>query len=120
MVAAGESIGYGCQHIVERNTRIAVLPIGYADGIPRNLGNKRGCVLLHGQRAPIIGSVCMDQLMVDVTDIPAIECADIATLIGRDGEEEILADDVAATAGTIPNEILSRLSNRLERVFIAP
>jgi serine/alanine racemase len=119
MVAAGESIGYGCQHIVERNTRIAILPIGYADGIPRNLGNNRGCVLLHGLRAPIIGSICMDQLMVDITDIPAIECEDIATLIGRDGEEEILADDVASTAGTIPNEILSRLSNRLERVFIA-
>ncbi len=119
MVPAGESVGYGCQHIVERETRIAILPIGYADGIPRNLGNKRGCVLLHGLRAPIIGSVCMDQLMLDVTDIPDVACGDVATMIGRDGEEEILAEDVAMSAGTITNEILSRFSNRLERVFIS-
>ena len=100
-VAAGESIGYGRQNIVERDTRVAILPIGYADGIPRSLGNKRGCALLHGLRAPIIGSICMDQLMADVTDIPDAKCGDIATLIGCDGEEQILAQDIASSADTI-------------------
>ncbi len=119
-VATGESIGYGCQHIVERNTRIAVLPIGYADGLPRSLGGGNGCVLLHGRRAPILGSICMDQLMADVTDIPDVECGDVATFIGRDGKEEILAQDIASGTNTITNEILSRLSNRLDRVYILP
>ncbi len=118
-VAAGESIGYGCEHIVERNTRIAILPIGYADGIPRMLGNKRGCVLLHGVRTPIVGSICMDQLMIDVTDIPDAECGDTATLIGHDGKEQILAEELAAGADTITNEILSRISGRIERIYIS-
>ena len=118
-VSAGETVGYGCGHIAERDTCVAILPIGYADGLPRSLGNGQGCVLLHGCRAPIIGSVCMDQLMVDVTDIPAVDCNDVATLIGCDGGKEILAEDVAVSAGTITNEILSRLGNRLERVFIS-
>lgn len=117
-VAAGESVGYGCDYMVKRDTRIAVLPIGYADGLPRNLGSGRGCGLLHGHRAPIIGTICMDQLMIDVTDISDIKRGDVATLIGRDGEEEILAEDVAANADTITNEILSRLGNRLERIYI--
>ena len=119
MVARGEHIGYGSAPIAKRDTRIAVLPIGYADGLPRSLGNDHGCVLLHGRRAPIISSVCMDQLMVDITDIPGVKRGDIATLIGRDGGEEILAEDVAASAGTITNEILSRLGTRLERVYIS-
>ena len=117
-ISAGESVGYGRQFVAERDTRIAVLPIGYADGIPRNLGNEQGCVLLHGCRAPIIGGICMDQLMVDVTDIPNIKCGDTATLIGCDGTDEITVKEVAENAGTIPNELFSRLSSRLERIFI--
>jgi serine/alanine racemase len=73
---------------------------------------------MHGCRAPIIGSVCMDQLMVDVTDIPDVKRGDTVTLIGRDGAEEITAGEVAEAANTIPNDILSRLGGRLERVFI--
>jgi len=117
-IAAGESVGYGRRFTAGRNTRIAVLPIGYADGIPRNLGNKQSFILLHGRRAPIIGSICMDQLMVDVTNIPNIKCGDTATLIGCDGTDEITVKEIAANAGTIPNELLSRLSNRLERIYI--
>ena len=117
-IAAGESVGYGRRFIAGRDTRIAVLPIGYADGIPRNLGNKQGCVLLHGCRAPIIGNICMDQLMVEVTEIPNIKRGDTATLIGCDDTDEITAKEIAANAGTIPNELLSRLSSRLERIFI--
>ena len=117
-VAAGESVGYGVEYILKRDTRIAVLPIGYADGLPRCLGNGRGSVLLHGSRAPIIGSICMDQLMADVSHIPDAKCGDVATLIGCDGEDQILAEDIAASTHTITNEVLSRLGNRLERVFV--
>ncbi len=118
-ITAGESVGYGRQFIAERDTRVAVLPIGYADGIPRSLGNRQGSVLLHGRRASIIGSICMDQLMADVTDIPNVTCGDVATLMGCDGTDEISAEEVALHAGTIANDILSGLSHRLERVFSA-
>lgn len=116
-VHSGESVGYGRQFITGRETRIAVLPIGYGDGVPRDLSCGRGRVLIRGCRAPIIGWICMNQLMADVTDIPAAEQGDIATLIGRDGPEEISAEQMAAGAGTITNELLSRLSGGLERVF---
>ncbi len=119
MVAAGEGVGYGCQNVMKRDTRVAILPIGYADGLPRNLGSEQGCVLLHGRRAPIIGCICMDQLMVDVTDNPEVTCGNIATLIGCDGGDEILAEELAVRAQTITNDILSRLGSRLERVFIS-
>jgi len=115
-IAAGESVGYSRHFVSERNTYIAVISIGYADGMPRR--NRRGCALLHGRRAPIIGTICMDQLMVDVTDIPGVTRGDIATLIGCDGGEEISAEEVATNADTITNDLLSGLSNRLERVFI--
>jgi alanine racemase len=117
-IAAGESVGYGRQFIAGRDTRVAVLPIGYSDGVPRDFGSKQGCILLHGCRAPIVGRICMDQMMVDVTDIPDVKRGDTVTLIGRDGTDEISAEEIAANAGTIPNELLSRLSSRLERIFI--
>ena len=116
-VAAGESIGYGRQFITERDTRIAVLPIGYGDGVPRSLSGGKGHALIHGCPAPIIGRVCMDQLMVDVTELPGVERGDVATLIGRDGSAEITVEQAAADAGTIANELLSRLGSRVERVF---
>lgn len=117
-VAAGEDAGYGRDFHVMRDSRIAVLPIGYADGLPRNLSGGSGSVLLHGLRAPIIGRICMDQLLIDVTDIPEAKPGDIATLIGADGKEEILAVNVAKNAGSITNELLSRLGTRLERIYI--
>lgn len=117
-VAAGESVGYGRDFIIRKESRIAVLPVGYADGLPRNLSYGSGSVLLHGHRAPIIGRICMDQLLIDVTDIPEVKPGDVATLIGADGQEEILATSVAKSAGSITNELFSRIGARLERIYI--
>ena len=116
-IAAGESVGYARAFVAQRDTLMAVLAIGYADGVPRSLC-ENGEVLLRGQRAVIIGTICMDQLMVDVTDIQGVQRGDIATLIGQDGREEISAVEAAKKAETIPNELLSRLSSRLERVVL--
>jgi len=95
--------------------KIAVLAIGYADGLPRELSCGVGHVLIDGKDAPVVGNICMDQTMVDVTDIEDVRQGDVAVVIGRDGGAEISAYDIAAQAGTIPNEILSRLGSRLER-----
>lgn len=97
-------------------TQIAVAAIGYADGIPRALSGG-GHALVRGRRAPVIGRVCMDQLLLDVSEISSVSPGDVAVLIGRDGGEEILASDVADQTGTISNEILSRLGKRLGRVI---
>ncbi|MPN34879.1 Alanine racemase 1 [bioreactor metagenome] len=88
-----------------------------ADGVSRSLSAGKGSVLIKGRRAPIAGRICMDQLMVDVTGIPDVKRGDVVTLIGRDGSEEIRAEQAAADAGTITNELLGRLGSRLERVF---
>lgn len=117
-VPAGESAGYGRLFIAQRETRLAVVTIGYADGVPRSLSCGKGSVLLRGRSAPIVGSVCMDQLTVDVTDIPDVERGDTATLIGRDGPAEITAAQAAMDAGTIPNELLCCLGGRLERAYL--
>ena len=117
-ITAGEGVSYGRQFMAQRDTRVAVISIGYADGLPRNLSYEKAYVLIRGCRAPIIGRICMDQLTVDITDIPVVKRGDIATLIGKDGSEKITAEQVAANAGTITNELLSRLGTRLERIFI--
>jgi serine/alanine racemase len=117
-IAAGEGASYGRDFHVKKNSRVAVLPIGYADGLPRSLSDGSGSVLLHGLRVPIIGRICMDQLLIDVTDIGEVKQGDVATLIGVDGEEEILATDVAKSAGSITNELFSRLGARIERIYI--
>lgn len=110
-----ESLGYGRTFIAETPMKIAGISVGYADGVPRDLTG--GYVLINGKRAPIIGRICMDQLTVDVSEIPEVRQGDIATIIGRDGEEVITAEQVAGWSGTIANEILSRLGNRLERIY---
>lgn len=112
-IAKGETAGYGRAFTAQRDTKIAVISIGYADGVPRNLSSGNGSVLLNGQKAPIVGRICMDQLTVDATDIPDVRPGMTATLIGRDGDQEITVTDVADAAGTITNEILSRLGHRL-------
>lgn len=112
-IRAGESVGYGRAFTAERDSLIAVLPIGYADGVPGNLSDGNGVVLIRGKRAPIVGKICMDQLFADVTDIPHVERGDTAVLIGRDAAEELTAPDVAEAAGSISNELLSRLGSRL-------
>ena len=103
-VPPGEGAGYGLAFRARRSTRLAVVAIGYADGWPRAAGEGRGHVLLHGRRAPVVGRVCMDQLLVDATDTGAA-VGDVATLIGADGPERITAEEAAEAAGTIANEL---------------
>ncbi len=114
-VSALETVGYGRTYRAPSPRKIAVLSIGYADGIPRSLSGK-GYVLLHGKKAPVAGRICMDQMTVDVTGIPETACGDTAVLIGQSGNRRILAEDLAGWAGTITNELLSRLGPRLPRL----
>ncbi|WP_420329396.1 serine racemase VanT catalytic subunit [Paenibacillus gorillae] len=118
-VQAGESIGYGGDYFTPRNCRIATLSIGYADGIAREYAERGGYVLINGQQARIVGKICMDQLMVDVTDIEGVEQGDIVTLIGRDGDGVITAAQIADRLGTLTNEVLVSLGSRVERVYVS-
>ncbi|MBP8640308.1 MAG: serine racemase VanT catalytic subunit [Oscillospiraceae bacterium] len=115
-LAGGEFSGYGLAFEAPVNMKIAVLSIGYADGIPRNLSCGKGYVLLSGKRAPIIGRICMDQMTVDVSGIPKVKANDVAVIIGESENEIITVGDIALQSGTISNEILSRLGGRLGRV----
>jgi alanine racemase len=115
-VAPGEGVSYGLTWRAERSSKVALIPVGYADGWRRGLGNE-GHVLVHGQRCPMVGRVCMDQFLVDVTDVPGVVEGDIATLIGRDGQDAISASDVAAEAGTISWDVLASLQPRLPRFY---
>lgn len=117
-VFQGEGAGYALQFRAKRSSRLAVAAIGYGDGLPGALGCGIGAALVNGVRVPIAGRVCMDQVLLDVTDAPHVAPGDTAVFIGRDGGEEITAADVAAQAGTIANEVLSRLGARLERVMV--
>ncbi len=112
---AGEGLGYGQAFTAQRESRIAVLAIGYGDGIPRSLSCGAGQVQLGGGWAPVVGRICMDQMMVDVTDLPTVGVGDIATLIAGDGASPISAPFVAEAAGSISNELLCRLGVRLCR-----
>ena len=113
----GEALGYGLIYKAGKEMQIATVAVGYADGIPRELSNK-GFVLINGQKAAIVGRVCMDQLMVDVTDIKGVSCGDEAIFIGKSRNSEIMAADLADSINTISNEILSQLGSRLGRVSI--
>ena len=115
-VPAGTPVSYGCTYVTERDSVIATLQAGYADGVPRLLSGK-GDVLIRGMRAPIAGRVCMDQMMADVTDIPGVQVGDTATVMGRDGDEMISADEIAALAETIGYEIVCGISKRVPRVY---
>ncbi len=115
-VEPGRTISYGRTHRVKKKTRIATLPIGYGDGFSRAHSN-RGEVLIRGRRAPIVGIVTMDQLMVDVGGIAGVEVGDEAVLIGSQGEERITAEEAAARIGTISYEVLSQLGKRVSRVY---
>lgn len=113
-IGAGETVGYGRTFTAARDTRVATLPIGYGDGYPRILGN-RADVLVCGKRAPVIGRVCMDMLMVDVTDVPEADMADDFVLLGAQGNERITPDELAEHAQTIPYEIMLGFSPRVRR-----
>ena len=115
-VAPGYEVGYGGTWRAERPFRIATIPAGYGDGYPRGLSNK-GYVLIHGKRAPIAGRICMDQVMVDVTDIPEASDYDEVTLIGRDGDEEITVESLAEMYGGFNYEIVSCFTKRVPRVY---
>ena len=112
-IKKGESVGYSRSFVANRDSLIALLPVGYADGYPRNLSCGKSYVLINGHQAPVVGKICMDQLEVDVTDIPNVKTGSIATLIGKDGKEEITAPMVAESAESITNELLSRMGHRL-------
>lgn len=115
-IACGESVGYSRTFVAQEPTRVALLPLGYGDGYPRVLSNHAD-VLVHGRRCPVLGRVSMDCIVVDVGAVPQVQIGDEAVLLGRQGEEEITAGELAERAGTIVQEIVSRMSTRLPRVF---
>jgi alanine racemase len=117
-IPAGTGVSYGYQFVADRELRLAVIGIGYADGIPRNLSNKL-MVLIRGQQVKQIGAITMDQMMLDVSAIPDLQTGEVVTLIGQDGNFQISADDWAQTLGTISWEILCGFKHRLPRVTIS-
>ena len=117
-IPAGDSVGYGRAWTARRDTTVAIVPMGYADGIPRDDGERGGEVLIRGVRCPVIGRVCMDQMMVDVTDLPQPEVGEQVTWLGEDGGDRITAEEIARRHRTISYEILGRLSNRPKRIYL--
>ena len=115
-IPAGEYVSYGRVYRSEAPVRVATITCGYADGYHRSAGEKAE-VLIHGKRAKIIGRICMDQMMADVTDIPEAATGDEVVLIGKDGTETITAEDLAEWSGTISYEVLINVGSRVERVF---
>ena len=114
---AGTAISYGGTFASETDLRVATIPVGYADGYPRTLSNK-GWVLIHGQKAPILGRICMDQFMVDVTHIADVKHGDEVTLIGRDGDECIYIDELGDLSGRFSYEFACEISKRVPRIYI--
>lgn len=113
----GSPVSYGQKFITQRDSRIATLPVGYADGLERLLTNRMQ-VLVHGHKAPQVGTVCMDMCMIDVTDIAGAQEGDEVVLFGQQGKETITADEMAAQAGTISYEILCGVGKRVPRIYI--
>jgi len=114
-IVAGDTVGYGRTFKADRPMRIAVLPVGYYDGYRRNLNN-RGQVLINGRKCNILGNICMNMCMVDVSQIPQINVGDIATLLGRDGMNQITAEDLAQLYGTINYEVVTTINPLIPRV----
>jgi alanine racemase len=115
-IPRGGTVSYNGTFVATRPTRIAVLPIGYADGYSRQLSN-RGSVLIRGRRASIVGLVCMDMIMVDVTDMAQLQVGETVTLIGQQGQESIWAEEVAGWTDTIPYEVLCGIGSRVPRLY---
>ena len=116
-VDAGFAVSYGSTYVTKGKTVIATIPVGYGDGYPRALSN-RGRVLIHGQFAPIVGRVCMDQFMVDVTNIPNVRQGDEVTLIGADGENRIPVEEAADLSHRFNYEFCCDINKRVPRVYI--
>lgn len=117
-IHAGQTVSYGSRFVARKDTRVATVPLGYGDGYPRSLSDGKGYVLIRGQRAPILGRVCMDQFMVDVTHIDGVTEGDKVTLIGENGEERISADFLGELSGRFNYELVCDLNQRLPRVYI--
>ncbi len=115
-VPAGTFISYGRTFETKRDSLIATIPIGYADGYSRGLSNK-GIVLVRGKRAPVVGRVCMDMCMIDVTDVPGVAEGEEVVLMGAQGNDRISADDIALQTGTIAYEVLCGISSRVPRIY---
>ena len=113
---AGREISYGGTFVTERPTLVATVPVGYADGYRRNLSN-HFYVLIRGKKAPILGRVCMDQMMVDVTDIPDVRQADPVILVGKSGDEEITMEAISAAAESFNYEFVCGISRRVPRIY---
>lgn len=114
----GATVSYGRDFTADREMAVATVPVGYADGYPRVLSPQGAQVLIHGKRCPILGRICMDQLMADVTGLSSVRIGDTVTLIGRDGGEQITADELAAWEKTINYEVICGLSKRVPRVYL--
>ena len=111
-IRAGEPVGYGCADVSENERIIAILPVGYADGLNRKLGNRKGNLYINGSRVQIIGNICMDMCMADITGLNA-EPGDEAEIFG----EKISIEEIAVKCETIPYEILTSIPRRVKRVF---
>ena len=105
------------KYVTKKDTRIATIPIGYGDGYPRSLSNK-GYVLIHGKKAPIIGRICMDQFMADVTEIEDVKEGDKVTLIGQDGDLSISVSELGDLSGRFPYELVCDIGKRIPRVYV--
>lgn len=116
-VPAGTGISYGSTYITERKTKVATIPVGYADGYSRNMSNI-GKVIIRGRYAPIIGRICMDYFMVDVTDIEDVSQGDVVTLLGREGECDISVEKLAHWFHSFPYEIICTVGKRIPRVYL--
>jgi alanine racemase len=116
-VPAGVGISYGGTYVTDKPIRVATIPVGYADGYPRSLSNK-GYVLIHGKRAPILGRICMDQFMVNVTGIQDVNAGDQVTLIGNDGDACILMEELGDLSGRFAYEFACGISARVPRVYL--
>jgi alanine racemase len=115
-VSPGKKISYGGTFVTKRESRIATLPIGYADGYSRHLSNQ-GEVLIRGKRVPVVGKVCMDFIMVDVTDLPKVSIGDEVILMGSQGREQITAEEIAEKIGSISYEVLCSIGKRVPRIY---
>lgn len=115
-VPAGTSVSYGGTYVTDKRRRIATVPVGYGDGYPRGLSGK-GTVLIRGRRAPVCGRICMDQFMVDVTDIEGVKEGDLVTLIGSDGGERITMEELGELSGRFNYELACNLSGRVPRIY---
>ena len=116
LLEPGREIGYGGTYTTTHLTRVATLPVGYADGYRRNLSG-RFYVLIRGKKAPILGRICMDQMMVDITDIPDARLGDPVVLVGKDGEEQITVEQIAAQGDSFNYEFVCGISRRVPRVY---